>query len=431
MTLLAITSFAALIVLIVFGIPIGLSLITVGVVGLLSLGNVSAALTQVTLIFWEQGNSFLLISLPFYILMGGLINHTGIASNLYRCASLWLSWLPGGLGIASVMACAGFGAVSGSSTATARTMGAIVIPQMLRHGYGPRLSTGVISASGTLGILIPPSIILVFYGIMTETSIGSLFVAGIVPGLIIAAIFSVIVLGTALISPAQAGRDTPSEAVTWSERFRSLAHVFPVIAIFGIILGGLYGGVFTPTEASAFGVFSVLVYGFLSGKLTWRAVRLALEDATLTTTVLFVIIIGGHLFTRFLAQTGMMGALLDWIVMLDLGYWQFVLAITVFYLILGCILDLFGMLILTVPLLFPVTQQMGIDPVWFGIYIVVIAEVALITPPIGVNVYVIQSVAGDIPIGQIFRGCLPFVIGMLLFVGVLAAYPDITLFLIR
>ena len=431
MTLLGYFSFLALIALILLGIPIGLVLVTIGIIGLALVGDVATAMTQTTIVLWSEGTKFILIALPFYILMGNLVYRTGIARNIFIAASYWLGWLPGGLAIASVFACAGFGAVSGSSTATARTMGAIVIPEMRRHGYSMQMASGVLSSSGTLGILIPPSIILIFYGLMTETSIGSLFVAGILPGLCIAFIFSAIVLAWATIWPETAGGRVAHTTVSWHQRFVSLLSVLPVLAIFAFILSGLYLGIFTPTEAAVFGVVAVLVYGALARNLALAAIRDALLDSVLTTAMLYLIIVGGTLYTRFLAQTGMTSDLENFVLSLDLSYYGFILVITLIYLVLGCVLDLFGMLILTVPILFPIAMQLGIDPVWFGIYIVVVAEVGLVTPPVGVNVYVIYAVAQDVPLGRIFLGCLPFVAGMLLFVACMAVFPEIALTLVR
>ncbi|ATI43679.1 hypothetical protein CBW24_16105 (plasmid) [Pacificitalea manganoxidans] len=431
MMILGYLSFLVLIVLIVLGIPIGLSLIAIGVVGLVLVGEVSTAMTQTTIVLWSEGTKFILIALPFYIMMGNLVYRTGIARNIFMTASYWLGWLPGGLAIASVFACAGFGAVSGSSTATARTMGAIVIPEMRRHGYSMQLASGVLSSSGTLGILIPPSIILIFYGLMTETSIGDLFVAGIIPGLCIAVLFSVIVMASAMIWPESAGGKTVAATVSWRERFVSLLSVLPVLAIFAFILAGLYLGVFTPTEAAVFGVVAVLVYGAIARNLPIAAIRDALLDSVLTTAMLYLIIVGGTLYTRFLAQTGMIADLENLVIAMDLSYFSFILVITLIYLALGCVLDLFGMLILTVPILFPIATQLGIDPVWFGIYIVVVAEVGLITPPVGVNVYVIYAVAKDVPLGRIFLGCVPFVLGMLFFIACMAVFPEIVLTLVH
>lgn len=429
MITLGATAFFLLILLIVVGVPIGLSLMAVGIGGLALVGSLSTAMTQTTLALWSEGTKFVLIAIPFYILMGNLIYHTGIARNLFRAASYWLSWMPGGLAVAAVFACAGFGAVSGSSTATARTMGAIIIPEMRRYGYGMPLATGVMSASGTLGILIPPSIIMIFYGLMTETSIGALFVAGIIPGLMIAVIFAVIIMLMVVINPAQGGHKI--EIPSLQERLRSLVGVLPVLGLFGILLGGLYMGIFTPTEGAVIGVFVVLVMGTVQRNLSLEAIRASLIDAALMTTMLFLIIVGGTLFTRFLVQTGFIEAITGAMLAMDLGYFQFILAVTLLYLVLGCVLDLFGMLILTVPILFPIAMALGIDPVWFGIYIIIVAEIGLVTPPLGVNVYVIKTVAQDVPLGKIFLGCLPFVVGMLGFIALMAIFPQIALFLVR
>lgn len=431
MTYIGYLGFGILICMIAAGIPIGLCLMVLGLVGLAVVGTFDTAMTQSTIAFWSEGTKFVLVSLPFYILMGNLIYHMGIARNLFRTASYWLGWLPGGLAIASVFACAGFGAVSGSSTATARTIGAIVIPEMRRHGYGMRLATGVMSSAGTLGILIPPSIVLIFYGLLTETSIGNLFIAGIIPGILIASIFSVFVCAIALLDPSQGGDRNQAGNVRWRERFSSLVHVLPVLGIFAAIFGGLYWGVFTPTESSIFGVVAVLIYGGASRTLSFEAIRESLADAALITVMLFLIIVGGVLFTRFLAQTGFTASIVDFIISLDLSYAEFIIVVTILYLLLGCVLDLFGMLILTVPVLFPLAMQLGIDPVWFGIYVVIVAEIGLVTPPLGVNVFVINTVARDVPLGQIFLGAVPFVLGLLLFVTIMAIWPQVVLYLVR
>lgn len=425
---IAYIGFAGMLVLMALGVPIAIAMITTGLIGLAVVGTLGSALTQLNLVIWSEGSNFILLALPFYILMGNLILHTGIARRLFHGASVWLNWLPGGLAIASVFACAGFGAVSGSSTATARTMGSIVVPELRRYKYNMSLGTGVLSASGTLGILVPPSIIMVFYGLMTETSIGSLFIAGIVPGIIVATIFATIVLIIGLVNPEAVGTRLKRGEITWRTRVLAIWEVVPVVSIFVVILGGLYLGVVTPTESAAVGVFAVLIYGALSFKLSFRAIRLALVDSALTTMMLLLIIIGGYLFTRFLVQTGLTASIHAAFVAADLGYVGFLVLVTVLYLILGCVIDVFGMLILTVPILFPMALQLGIDPVWFGVYCIIVAEIALVTPPLGVNVFVINSVARDVPLGKIFLGCVPFVVGLLLFVVALAVWPQIALF---
>ena len=423
--------FAALLTLIALGVPIGLSLFMVGLAGLSIVGSFGTAMTQTTIAFWSEGTKFVLVALPFYILMGNLIYHMGIARRLFTAASYWLGWLPGGLGVAAVFATAGFSAISGSSTASARTMGAIVVPEMRRHGYRMRLATGLMSSAGTLGMLIPPSIVLIFYGLMTETSIGKLFIAGIIPGILVALIFSTFVIGMALLDPKQAGRGVDIAAVSWKERLLSLLSVFPVLLIFGVIFGGLYFGVFTPTEGAIIGVVAVLAYAAATRSLSFAAIKDSLADASLITVMLFLIIVGGTLFTRFLIQTGFIASISGLIVSLDLTYVQFIIVVTILYLILGCLLDTFGMMILTVPVLFPIALQLGIDPVWFGIYVVLVAEIGLVTPPVGVNVFVIKTVARDVPLGEIFRGSIPFIIAMLLFVVLMTAFPEIVLYLVR
>lgn len=431
MSIIGYLGFLALLVLVALGVPIGLSLFMLGLAGLSIVGNFTTAMTQSTIAFWSEGTKFVLVSLPFYILMGNLIYHMGIARRLFTAASYWLGWLPGGLGIAAVFATAGFSAISGSSTASARTMGAIVVPEMRRHGYHMRLATGLMSSAGTLGMLIPPSIVLIFYGLMTETSIGKLFIAGIIPGLLVALIFSVLVVGMALINPKQAGEVVDVSGVSWKERFLSLFSVLPVLLIFGVIFGGLYFGVFTPTEGAIIGVVTVLAYAAVTRSLSFAAIKDSLADASLITVMLFLIIVGGTLFTRFLAQTGFTASLSSTIAALDLTYVQFIIIITIMYLILGCLLDTFGIMILTVPVLFPIALQLGIDPVWFGIYVVLVAEIGLVTPPVGVNVFVIKTVARDVPLGEIFRGSIPFIIAMLLFVMLMTAFPEIVLYLVR
>ncbi|MFA7433025.1 MAG: TRAP transporter large permease [Gemmobacter sp.] len=431
MSILGYLGFLALLVLIALGVPIGLTLFMVGLAGLSLVGNFSTAMTQSTIAFWSEGSKFILVALPFYILMGNLIYHMGIARRLFTAASYWLGWLPGGLGVASVFATAGFSAISGSSTASARTMGAIVIPEMRRHNYNMRLATGLMSSAGTLGMLIPPSIVLIFYGLMTETSIGKLFIAGIIPGMLVALIFSTFVVGMALLDPRKAGRGMDVSAVPLKERILSLLSVFPVLLIFGVIFGGLYFGIFTPTEGAIIGVVAVLAYAAATRSLTFKAIRESLADASLITVMLFLIIVGGTLFTRFLVQTGFIASISNFIIALELSYVQFIIIITILYLVLGCLLDTFGMMILTVPVLFPIALQLGIDPVWFGIYVVLVAEIGLVTPPVGVNVFVIKTVARDVPLGEIFRGSIPFIIAMLLFVALMTAFPEIVLYLVR
>jgi tripartite ATP-independent transporter DctM subunit len=327
-----------------------------------------------------------------------------------------------------VLACGAFGAVTGSSIATVATMGAIVMPEMRRYKYDPRLATGTLAASGTLGILIPPSVIFIFYGLMTETSIGALFIAGIVPGLLTIAMFTAIVLVRCLIKPSLG---PPGPSATWGERWRSTAGLVPIIGLFLFVIGGIYAGVFTPTEAAGVGCAGVLIAGGLKRRLSRSALAKALEETALISAMMFAIIVAGYLLARFLAVTGTTEALVSILVGMELGRVGFLVLLIGLYLVLGSMLDVFGMLVLTIPFVMPVVRELGIDPIWFGVFAVVMAEVALVTPPIGANVFVMRRTAPEVPMGDIFLGVLPFVVGEMIVIALLIAFPEIALWLPR
>ena len=412
--------------LIAIGVPIAFSLVAVGAAGMFYVTGIGPTLAQISMIAWDKGSSFVILCVPLYILMGQLVFHTGIATDLYDFVQKWLGRLPGGLAIASVFACAGFGAVTGSSLAAVATMGAIVMPEMKKYKYSDRLATGVLSASGTLGILIPPSIIFVFYGIMTDTSIAALFIAGIVPGIITAVLYSMNVYIRCLINP-QIGPVGP--AYSWKERVFSLKKVTPVVIIFLVVIGGIYGGVFSPTEASGIGVTGVLLVTIIMGRLTWEKFKQSLLDTGVTSAMIFAILIGGYLFSRFLALTEVTTNLINYIQGLQLDNYLFMLCVMLFFALLGCVLDVFGMLILTLPFLFPIVLQLGYDPVWFGVFAVIMAEIALVTPPIGVNVFIMKNLAPEVAIEDIFKGIMPFLICDFLLVVLLIFFPQIALWL--
>jgi len=415
-----------MLILIAAGVPIAFSLVSVGAVGMSYMVGIGPTLAQIAMIAWDKGSSFVILCVPLYILMGQLVFHTGLATDLYECVQKWLGRLPGGLAIATVFACAGFGAVTGSSLAAVATMGAIIMPEMKKYNYDDRLSTGVLSASGTLGILIPPSIIFVFYGIMTETSIAELFIAGIVPGVITALFYSMSIYFRCLINP-KIGPVGP--AYSWKTRFSSLKKVTPVVIIFLVVIGGIYGGVFTPTEASGIGVVGVILVTLGMRKLTLASFKQSLLDTGQTSAMIFAILIGGYLFSRFLALTEITSNLINWIQGLNMNNHLFMLCIMLFFVLLGCVLDVFGMLILTLPFLFPIILHMGIDPVWFGVFAVIMAEIALVTPPIGVNVFIMKNIAPEVAIEDIFRGIMPFIICDILLVVLLILFPQIALWL--
>jgi tripartite ATP-independent transporter DctM subunit len=305
-------------------------------------------------------------------------------------------------------------------------MGSIVMPEMRRLNYDPRLATGALAASGTLGILIPPSVIFIFYGLMTETSIGELFIAGIVPGILTAIMFAAIVLVRCIITPSLG---PPGPGATWAERWRSTAGLFPILFLFAFVIGGIYAGIFTPTEAAGVGCTGVLIAAGAKRMLSMRAIARAVEETALISAMIFAIIVGGYLFARFLAITGTTEAMVDILVEMNLSRVLFLTMLVVLYVALGAMLDVFGMLVLTIPFVMPVVRGLGIDPIWFGVFVVIMAEVALVTPPIGANVFVMRRTAPEVPMGEIFMGVIPFVIGELVIVALLIAFPEIATWL--
>ena len=416
----------AMVVLLILGVPIAFAMALTGAVGLWILEGPGPALAHTLLIPWNEGRSFVFVTIPLFVLMGQLVFQTGLASDLYAGVRTWIGKVPGGMAITSVVACGAFGAVAGSSIATVATMGAIVMPEMRRYNYHPRLATGALAASGTLGILIPPSLIFIFYGVMTETSIGALFIAGILPGILTAAMFSAIILIMCVVRPSLG---PPGPAATWRERWTSTVGLLPILVLFLLVIGGIYGGIFTPTEAAGVGCTGVLLTAATRRRLTKRAASRALEETALISAMIFTIIIGGYLVARFLAITGITQSLVSVLVGMELGRVPFLMLLVLLYLVLGAMLDVFGMLVLTIPFVMPVVAELGIDPVWFGVFAVVMAELALVTPPTGANVFVMRRTAPEVPMGDIFMGVLPFVGGELIVIALLIAFPEIALWL--
>ena len=425
-TLVGLIGIAAMVVLLIVGVPIAFAMAVTGAIGIWVLEGPGPALAHTLLIPWAEGRSFVLVTIPLFVLMGQLVFYTGLASDLYDGIRSWISKVPGGMAITSVVACGAFGAVTGSSIATVATMGAIVMPEMRRYKYHPRLATGALAASGTLGILIPPSLIFIFYGVMTETSIGALFIAGIVPGILTVAMFSAIILVRCVVTPSLG---PPGPGATWAERWSSAVGLLPILTLFLVVIGGIYGGVFTPTEAAGVGCAGVLMAAAFRRRLTTQAMSKALEETVLVSAMIFAIIVGGYLVARFLALTGITENLVAMLVGLELGTVPFLLLLVLIYLVLGAMVDVFGMLVLTIPFVMPVVGELGIDPVWFGVFAVMMAELALVTPPIGANVFVMRRTAPEVPMGDIFMGVLPFVVGELVVIALVIAFPEIALWL--
>ena len=423
---LGILAFGCVLLLIFIGVPIGAGLLLVGAVGLVALEGVQYAQTQLLLNFMDQGTKFVFVAIPLYVLMGQLVFRTGLASDLYGCVYRWVGRLPGGLAIASVIAAAGFGAVSGGSATAVATLGPMCMPEMRKFNYNGGLAAGCIASAGTLGILIPPSIFLISYGIWTETSIGALFMAGIVPGLLMTLAYSAAILVICTVNPAMG---PAGESFAWREKLAWLAKVLPVFGIFLIITVGIYGGIFDPTEAGAFGLAGVLAFALLMGRLRFGVLVDCLRSTLGTSLMIFLILFGGHLISRFLVLTDLTSSLVQWITGLELSAWELIGALTLMYIVLGMLLDIWAMLLLTIPFAVPAAVATGIDPVWFGIYIIVMCELAAITPPVGLNVYIMARSAPEVPVGRIFLGVTPFFLSSLLLVVVLMAFPDLVLWL--
>jgi tripartite ATP-independent transporter DctM subunit len=419
---------AALTVLIVMGVRVFVAAGLVGLVGLAALRNWDVAAGISGIVPHQQTTSYALSVLPLFILIGFLAHFAGIIQGAYRCARAWLGWLPGGLAIATIFATAGFAAVSGASTATAAVFARVAIPELLRYNYHPRLAAAVVAAGGTLASLIPPSAILVVYGIIVEQSIGALLLAGFVPGIISAVIYAGLLLVRFKFNPSLG---QPITGITWDERLKTLPEIFPIVLVVMIVMGGMYTGWATPTEVGALGAFSVFVMALLRRGLTIRNLSRALLETAKLTVMIFSIIWGVLIFVRFLAFAGLPGAFSEWIVALPLSPLMTLLMILGIYVLLGMFMNGIGMLLLTLPVVFPAVMALGYDPIWFGIILVKMVEIGLITPPIGLNCFVVAGVRPDIPLQEIFKGVWPFVVADIATVGLFIAFPEIILFLPR
>jgi tripartite ATP-independent transporter DctM subunit len=427
-SIVGILGFAGMMVLIIMGVPIGFAMLTTAAVGFFVVGRPNFAETQLSITFFDQGTSFVFVAVPLYFMMGQIVQRTNIAFDLYEAVYRWLGRLPGGLAISSVVACAGFGAVSGGSVTAVATMGPMCIPAMRRYNYDDALATGSISAAGTLGILIPPSIIMVGYGILTETSIGALFIAGIIPGILMTIGYSVTILVRCMINPELG---PVGEKYTMREKVTSLTKVLPVFLTFIVVIGGIYGGIFTPTEAAGIGVLALLIIAMVMRRLNWTNFTESLLKSVHTSAMIFIIIIGGHMMGKFVVLTGLTEGVIGWITAAEFSPLTVMLMISLLYIALGMVLDVWGMLILTIPFTLPIIINLGYDPIWYGVYAVIMAELALITPPVGINVYVMAKMAPDVPLNRIFNGVAPFFIFTLFLVALITLFPDIAMWLPR
>ena len=412
---------AVLIVLVLAGVRVVYATATVGLLGVVAMIGWDAGATNIGMIPHAKGSVYALSVLPMFILIGFLAYHAGMTQSLFDAARKWLGWVPGGLAVATVMATAGFAAVSGASTATAAVFSRVAIPEMLKYGYDPRLAAGVVAAGGTLASLIPPSAILVIYAIIVEESVGRLLVAGFIPGIVSALVYAAIIIIRAKINP-ELGR--PITGFTWGERFRSVPGTLPIAFVIVIIFSSMYAGWATPTEAGAVGSFVVFVIALVNG-MRWTTLREALLETAKLTVMIFSLIWGVLIFVRFLGFAGLPEMFADFVVGLPFPPIVIMICILLFYVVLGMFMDAIGMLLLTLPVVYPAVIGLGYDPIWFGIIVVKMCEVCLITPPIGLNCYVVAGVRPDIPLSAVFRGIGPFFICDILTLGLFLAFPGI------
>lgn len=422
----ALIGFGAFLVLAFLRMPMWIAMGLVGFAGFAHKTNESAALSMVAKITYETGMAYTLSVIPLFVLMGNLVTRARLSEELYTAAYSFLGHRRGGLAMSTIVACAGFGAICGSSLATAATMAKVAMPSMRRYNYKDTLAAGSIAAGGTLGILIPPSVILVIYGILTEQSVGKLFAAGIVPGIVATLCYLAAVNYVVRRDPA-AG--PPGERATWTQRLKALRDVWGVLVLFGLVMGGMYGGVFTPTEAAGIGAGGAFLFALLRQGLSWRILGDVLIESSRTTAMMFAILMGALIFANFINFTGMPNALKDWVVGLEVSPTLVILLLMLIYIALGCVLESLSMILLTVPVFFPLVTQLGYDPIWFGIIVVCVTELSLITPPVGLNVFVLRGVIPDVPTSRIFQGVLPFVAADVVRLAILIAFPVLSLWL--
>ncbi|MBZ0123993.1 MAG: TRAP transporter large permease [Roseovarius sp.] len=422
----ALLYFAAILLLLAAGIHVAAAMVLIAfgsdLLGLGVLPKVAGG------ILWSTMNSYIMVAIPLFILMGEILSRSGVADRMYRSLAIWVDWLPGGLIHANIATCALFAAASGSSVATAATIGTVAQPPLLRLGYNQKLVLGSIAAGGTLGILIPPSINMIIYGALTNTSIGRLFVAGIIPGILLATIMSGVVMAIALAKGQRA--EQLEDRVTWARRIHSLLNILPVLFVFLVVMGSIYLGIATPTEAAAMGIVAALALAALNRRLSIRLLHDAFLSSIRTTSMILLVIIGAFILNFQLSLVGAPQALARWIAEIGLGPTGTIWLLVAFYLVLGCFLEAVAMLVTTIGVVFPLITHLGFDPVWFGIFIVVLMELALITPPVGLNLFVVQNIRIQRgPVTDVYRGIIPFVLAMFLFLILLIYVPAVATWL--
>ena len=425
-TTVAILAMLLLFFLLAIGLPIGFAMGTSAFLGSLFFEDMDAMLFLLGQTAYETTITYNLSIVPMFILMGYFASNSGLSEALFRACNTWLGYRRGGLALATIGGCGAFAAVCGSSLATAATMTQVALPEMKRYNYDDALATGSIAAGGTIGILIPPSVILVLYGILTETSIGELFLAGFLPGILTILFFMATVSVVTRMNPKAGPR---GEKTTLQAKLFAIKDVWGTLLLFLLVIGGIYTGIFSPEEAAGIGASGALGLALMARTMTWALFFNCLMETVKTSAMIFIILIGAILFNNFLVLSAVPDAIGLWIEGLPFSATVILLVILLIYLIMGCALDALAMILLTIPIFFPVIQKMGFDPIWFGVIVVMVVELGLITPPIGMNVFVIKGMAPEVPLGRIYWGVLPFVVAQILLIALIVIFPDIATWL--
>ncbi len=419
--------FLILFSLLLIRVPIAFAMAFMGVMGMLCIKrSAMSAFAAVGEVPYIQTADFVFVAIPMFMLMGELAFYSGISADLFECANRWLGRLPGGLAVATVGGCAGFGAVCGESLPTVITMSAVALPSMREKKYAPGLATGALAAGGTLGILIPPSIGFIFYSIITEESVGKLFIAGILPGLLLAALFIITIIIQVKRNPSLAPK---GDVYTFGQKMRSLLLLLPMVALFTLVVGGILAGSFTPGEGGAVGAMGAFLYSLLRGKITWAVIKNSLNATVIMSGKIFIIFAGVYCFGAFLASSRLPNLLADTIMLLDVNRYVVLFVVILLYVFLGCVMNILPMMLLTLPSIYPTIQALGFDGIWFGVITVILMEMGLITPPVGMNVFTLSSLAPDIPMAAIFKGVLPFFAAMLVCTALIIIFPGIATWL--
>ncbi len=422
----ALLGFLAMLTLAFMRVPIAFAMASVGFIGFGLLVNFNASLSMVAQVTYDSGLTYELVVLPLFILMGNLVTRAGFSEGLYQAAYAFVGHFRGGLAMATVVACGGFSAVCGSSLATAATMVKVAMPPMRRHGYADSLAAGSIAAGGTLGILIPPSVIMVIYGVITETNIGKLFIAGVVPGIIAVLLF---LLAIAIVTARNPRLGPAGTRTGMRERLYAMRDVWGVAVLFLLVMGGIYGGIFTATEAAGIGAGGALLLAVVRRSIDLKGLYAVLVESLITTSMMFAVLIGALIFSNFINLAGLPTALAKWVRDLQLDPKLVIVVILMIYIMLGAVLDTLAMVLLTVPAIFPVVTGLGFDPIWFGIFVVVVTEIGMLTPPVGMNVFVIKATLPNVVTSEVFRGVAPFCVAHTLLALLLICVPAIALYL--